>query len=122
MKRKMRRKVNESFHLICFVYKGDDENYENPIQVKMRLHYDFGLLGDQLGTNFSYAERAEMTETVAVFLTEDYTNLERGDILAFERNEAFTVEYLDPEDDITTKAFLTRLHKDEMAGIVFPGS
>ena len=122
IKRKARRLVHEHLHIDSFIYKCQDTFYASGTSVRVRLHYDYGLVGNQPGTNFQYAEATEMSDAVAILYTSDYPSLENGDIIATERGDAYRVEMTDPADDETTKAHLTKMHIQESRGVVpYPG-
>lgn len=122
IKRKARMNVHKHMHIFAFFFKCADTAFGSPTPIDVRLHYDYGLVGDQPGTSFQYAERAEMTDAAIIYKIEDFPNLENGDVVTTERGDAYTVEYLDPADDFTRKAHLTKMHSSQTKGLApYPG-
>lgn len=108
IKRKARRILHDRMHLDAFLFSRADMSYENPLLIKARLHYDYKMVGDQSGTNYSYAERSEQTDIVAIIYKEEVVNIGRDDVLSFDRDELFKVAFIDPKDDETIKVHLKR--------------
>lgn len=85
---------------------------ETPVNV--RVHYDFGALGDMKGTNFHYAEREEIKPQL-VFLRAEMPTPQRNAVISVSVDEAWRVDHVDPPDGITVKTQALRLSEAQIA-------
>lgn len=108
LKRKMRRTVHAHLHRSVFFFSNSDAAYTNPILIKARLAYKYEYVGDQLGTNFSYAEKIEKTDASAIIYREDLPTPKKYDVLSFDNGEVYRVSTVEPSDDETYTVFLIR--------------
>lgn len=125
--REIKRRARQDLHQIMKVPalylvpapEGSPSPYEDPVSVDVRLHYKFKALGDMVGTNFNYAERNEAV-TQVVFLRADLANPQRGAVFSIQTGEAYQIDNLEPFDDITVTANVTRLPPSKAAGLAVP--
>jgi hypothetical protein len=85
----------------------------------VRLHTSFNAIGDAKGTNFHYAERAEIDPTM-IFLVAEIAAPQRNAIVSFVTGEAYRVDHVEPRDGITIKCAALRLSAAEAAGLPTP--
>lgn len=96
----------------------DEEPYiETPCTV--RLHTSMNAIGDAKGTNFHYAERAEIDPSL-IFLIAEISAPQRNAIVSFVTGEAYRVDHVEPRDGITIKCAALRLPATEAAGLPVP--
>lgn len=88
-------------------------------EVSVRVHYDFGALGDMKGTNFHYAEREEIKPQV-FFLFAEMPNPQRNAIVSVSADEAWRIDHVLPRDGITVKTEATRATAAQMIAGDFP--
>lgn len=88
-------------------------------EVSVRVHYDFGALGDMKGTNFHYAEREEIKPQI-FFLFAELPNPQRNAIVSVSADEAWRVDHILPRDGITIKVEATRVTPTQMIAGAFP--
>lgn len=95
----------------------EDPYIETPCTV--RLHTSFNAVGDAKGTNFHYAERAEI-EPALIFLIAEISAPQRNAIVSFITGEAYRVDHAEPRDGITIRCPAFRLSAEEAAGLPVP--
>lgn len=80
------------------------ERTGDPIAVTVRLHLNFGLLGDLLATRVGYAEAQEMTPRIIFWNSQ--VAPERDAYVITKDMGAFRVDNSQEPDDVTTTAFV----------------
>ena len=117
--RDIKRKARRALHtrlLVPALYIIDGEA---PIPVNVRLHTKFDALGDMKGTNFNYAERVDTLPRI-LFMRDEVVMPARGAYVSVEADEAYSIDYADPADDISITAFVTPLLPAELEALNLP--
>lgn len=124
IKRQARQIVHENLNVdaLYLVPAPEDAEgpYETPIPITVRVHSKHTALGDQLGTNFSYAEREEQIPKI-IFLVSEVASPIRGAVVSVAAGEAYLVDTTEPTDDLSITARVTRLSAAKAAGLPVPG-
>lgn len=87
--------------------------------VDVRVHYDFGALGDMKGTNFHFADREEIKPQL-FFLFSEMPTPQRNAIVSVSADEAWRIDHVSPRDGLTIKVEALRLSAAQIAGGVYP--
>lgn len=82
--------------------------------VNVRVHYDFGALGQLPGTNIQFAEREEIKPQL-IFLRSEVPNPQTHAVVSVSPDEAWRIDHTDPIDWITIKAHVIRLTAPQIA-------
>lgn len=91
-----------------------------PQPVFVRVHTkDDVLLGDMVGTNFSYAEKQEIEPSI-LFMRDEVAMPVRNAIVMISATEGYRINNVKPADDISITAEVTRLMVAELAGQPIP--
>lgn len=91
--------------------------------VEIRIHEKGTKLGDQAGTSLNSAEMYDVIPSVIFWRAElEALGLEakRGVILSVTAGEAYYVDVVEPHDQETIKARVTRLDDADSAGLPLP--
>jgi len=98
---------------------GDDTYPE----LEVRVHEHQTKFGDQAGTSLNSAERFE-ANPVAIFwraeLTTKGITLARNAVISVTEGEAYLLDLIEPHDQETIKARITRLDAADAAGLPLP--
>jgi hypothetical protein len=89
-----------------------------PTHCRVRIHENFNELGDQKGTNFSYAEVADNSPR-AIFMLEEVDPKRR--FLVRTAEQVYEIDTVDPVDDITVTAYIIR-YSGSVVGMPEPES
>ena len=81
--------------------------------VDVRVHTEYGALGDVKGTSFIYAERRDVKDAKLIFLNDHYRP-RNGDVVMLTPEEGYRVSSVDPPYNITTQANVAPLSKKEL--------
>ncbi|AGH31465.1 hypothetical protein LOKG_00028 [Loktanella phage pCB2051-A] len=93
-------------------------NGAEPVPCRVRVHERFGVLGDQKGTSFNYAETAD-NSPAAIFQIDEIVP-RRGFCFTIPEGTAYRVDSVDPPDDQTIKAYIVRLNEADSTGMPVP--
>ncbi len=104
-KRRARRNVHKHMRVAAF-YLADRNAV--PVPCFVRVHTKFQALGDQAGTNLNYAEREDVTPRI-IFWREELPQPSRNAIISVEVGEAYQIDNIEPADDLTITAMVTRM-------------
>ena len=114
--RNARQELHDYMKFPAFYYSpGSSTAFE---VVHVRLHDKFLLQGDLKGTNFHFAEVREDSPRLIFMRAEKVP--ERNAVVVIDRRNAFRIDNLDPEDDITVKAFVVRLRENAFSHLRSP--
>lgn len=97
-----------------------DPEYDAGVEVTVRIHTDWTEHGDQKGTNFHFAERAERSDEI-VFLASEITP-HRGGVVSVETGEAYIVDNVLPQDGLTITAEVSRMAEADTVGLALPST
>lgn len=86
--------------------------------VYCRLNSKIARTGDLKGTSLAYAETVE-TDPKLIFLKADHIPA-RGHVLVMEGGDAYRVDHVEPDDEITVTANVLRLSSTEAASYAPP--
>jgi len=116
--REARRALHDymSVPALCFNWPLPDG--EEPKRVSVRIHDKITIVGDLKGTNFHYAERYDYVPR-AIFMRDEIIP-QRKMILTVEPGIAYRIDSVEPPDEITITANLTRIRPEETVGMPFP--
>lgn len=89
--------------------------------VDVRVHTEYGALGDVKGTSFIYAEMRDVVKAKLIFLNAQYRP-QRGDVVMLTSVEGYRVDNVDPPYNITTDGMVSPLPKKELPLYVAPPS
>jgi hypothetical protein len=122
IKARARRDLHRGMKVTAYYY---DPETKLPSNVEVRTHYDFAALGEVRGTSFGYAERQEMTPRLIFMLEPTETQPIPIDpdpqaLVIVSALEGYRVNYLDPIDLLTRKAFCTQMTPAEIEAYVTP--
>jgi len=107
---------------IPYVEAGSNSAGDIP-ELEVRVHENQTKLGDQAGTSLNSAERFEPIPQ-AIFwrseLTEKGITLVRNAVISLGVGEAYSLDVIEPHDQETIKARITRLDAADAAGLPVP--
>lgn len=87
---------------------------EAPVGVTVRLHLQFELLGDLANVRAGFGERREVTPAI-IFLNDQGVTPIRDAYVITEDMGAYYIDNVDEPDDITTKAFVSKVEEASAA-------
>jgi hypothetical protein len=93
---------------------------DTPVPVTIRIHSKWDALGDQKGTSFNSAERAERLPSI-IFMRDQVPAPRRNAIVSVERGEAYQLGYTQPPDDLTITAAMIEYKGDDLMVLPLPG-
>lgn len=85
-----------------------------PVGVTVRLHLQFELLGDLANVRAGFGERREATPSI-IFLNDQGQPPIRDAYVVTRDMGAYYIDNVDEPDDITTKAFVAPVSKEQAA-------
>lgn len=85
-----------------------------PVEATVRLHLEFELIGDLANVRAGFGERREVTPSI-IFLNDQGVAPARDGYVVTEDMGAYFVESVDEADDITTKAFVSKVEQASAA-------
>jgi len=91
--------------------------------VEVRIHEKGTKLGDQAGTSLNSAERYDVIPKVVFWRSElEAAGISptRGDVLSVTSGEAYYIDVVEPHDQETITARITRLDAADSAGLPLP--
>lgn len=110
---------------VAALYLVENPNYVVPVvdpdipryletPVNVRVHYEFGALGDLIGTNIHFAERQEIKPEL-IFLRSEIDDPQRHAVVSVSPDEAWRIDNVEPPDTITVKCQALRLSAAQIA-------
>ena len=119
-KRNARRVLHSTMQVPALYFEPDSAvSIASPTPVTVRVHSQITDLGDMQGTSLAYAERAEQVPRV-IFMLADLSSASNGGVFSIQAGEAYKIDSLDPADDITQTARVTRMRKVECCDFPVP--
>lgn len=116
--REGRRSLHEHMSVPALYFA--DPSADDPFLITVRVHEKWVALGDLKGTNFNYAETADIAPRI-VFLRNE-VEPERGCIISVEPGVAFRIDNVLPPDDITVTATVIALEPGDTVDFPLPPS
>lgn len=120
IKAKARRDLHQAMQRPAFCYF-KSHNYDRAIPVDVRVHNNWGALGDVAGTSIIYAERRDTVKQEIIFLAEQRVP-SNGDIVMLTPNEGYMVDDVDPRYNITVRAGVISLPAEQLTRFPAPPS
>lgn len=116
IKAKARRDLHVAMQRPAFCYfKAQD--YHRALPVDVRVHNNWGALGDVAGTSIIYAERRDTIKQEIIFLREQRVP-ENGDVVMLTPTEGYYVDDVDPVYNLTVRAGVISLPAERLS--LFP--
>ena len=85
-----------------------------PVEVTVRLHLQFELIGDLANVRAGFGERREVTPSI-IFLNDQGVAPQRDAYVITRDMGAYYIDNVDEPDDITTKAFVAKTEPESAA-------
>lgn len=85
-----------------------------PVEVTVRLHLQFELIGDLENVRAGFGERREVTPAI-IFLNDQGVAPQRDGHVITRDMGAYYIDNVDEPDDITTKAFVAKVEEASAA-------
>lgn len=95
-----RRRLHDKLKIPVIIYP---KAGGSPIETFARVHYGYGFVGDQLGTNFNYVEISDYKELNFLFWIEETPEVKYGDIVTVPWGKTYTMDAHQLEDKWTYK-------------------
>ena len=120
IKRKARSDVHKHMRVTAlYIPPASIDAAQTPIPCTVRVHSKFAALGDMAGTNFGYAERSEILPRLLIWRAEIAQPV-RGAIVSVEEGEAYSIDFVEPHDDLSITATVKRLSAEKSLGLPVP--
>lgn len=115
--RQARRTLHEHMSVPALFFAWPSPEVIKPVTV--RVHDKFTYIGDLKGTNFHYAEIEDNSPRI-VFMRSEVELPKRGMIITIEPGIGYSIDHVQPPDDISVTAKVVRLRAEEVATMPTP--
>ena len=112
IRRKARRLLHDVLHQPAHYYPNRNPA-ATPIVCGVRIHEHFVRAGDLAGTSYEYSEHLENIPSIVVL--RDEVSPDRTGVFSVAPGEAYEVDVVDAPDDITVRAFVSRMKEADAA-------
>lgn len=119
IKEQARRDLHNGLKVTAYCYRGGSR--KSFIVADVRVHNDWGALGDVKGTSFVYAERRDTKKQELIFLAEQFQP-KNQDIVIISPMEGYMVDDDDPQYNITIRAGVVSITAEKIASYLAPPS
>jgi hypothetical protein len=116
IKEQARRDLHNELKVTAYCYRAGSRVFT---VADIRVHNDWGALGDVKGTSFVYAERRDTKKQELIFLAEQFQP-KNQDVIMVGPEEGYMVDDVDPTYNITIRAGVISLPANRMADYIAP--
>jgi hypothetical protein len=121
LKRRSRRHVHDRMKVPALYIASTGAN---PVPINVRIHRGFDKSGDIGGRNNDWMSREDIKDPALVFMLDEVATagitLARPAVISVQDGEAYQIDRMEPADDITVTAKVTRLELADTIDLPVP--